>query len=722
MTEKVWQSGQYYVFGAAHTGEIVRQSETGSKRIIGGRILLKGESAMKYAVIIGCVLGCLVFAAGPVLGQGGRDDSAFYAKSWAVVIGINAYPNFPPLEYAVNDATAVATRLRSMGFEVITLLDQEATKAKLLDVLKKQLPASVGREDRLVIFYAGHGAAGILPTGEEMGFIIPIDGKAEFQGQPLEIIGGEVYVNEYESFAEQTNFMSVDDIRDISDMVAAKHILYVIDGCYSGFLDPAVYSRRPSRRMGEDIQVAQGSRTSRSLVLEDENVSDDQADSGPVPSPQQDPLKYLEVITTRDTVQILTAGSSGEAVYEKSGHGLFTYYLLRALDGAADISDNPNSPVGDCVITATELGNYLKEKVPEASNFSQSPLFNRISGEGEFIFVPPICKSIDPADTKPPIGDESWTKTDAYQGSKDLRYKVPQQVVVDQNENIYVLDTGLQRILKFDSQGQFLPEQLAEVTIDPNWAPTSMAIGYGGELWVYYSWQGKTRSKQTPPAGKLVVYNSDGSQSMGWGNSFEPLSACVYENGLEAPFPSSGLVALDIEDNVVIVDLDSGVLTKCDRNGKLLHQWGKKEEHAVIEDISRYKTVTNPQGLAIDMFGYIYVADTDGHGIQKYYDGEWLPSWPNVQGTNDYFFDSPHGLAVDSNLYVYVADTDNNRIKKYTSGGEKLLTLWGREKAKKGKKYGEFNTPMGVAVNWDSTRIYVADTGNKRIQKFVIER
>jgi DNA-binding beta-propeller fold protein YncE len=409
-------------------------------------------------------------------------------------------------------------------------------------------------------------------------------------------------------------------------------------------------------------------------------------------------------------------------VYEKSGHGLFTYYLLRALDGAADISDNPNSPVGDCVITATELGNYLKEKVPEASNFSQSPLFNRISGEGEFIFIPPICKAIDPVDTEPPEGDESWTKTEAYKGPKELRYKSPAQVVVDQNENLYVLDTGLKRILKFDSEGQFLDEQLAEVAIDDSWAAASMAIGYGGDLWVYYSWTGKKRAKQDSPAGKLVVYNNDGSQAIGWNDSTEPLTACLHENGMEVPFPATGLIALDIEDNVVIVDLVSGVLTKCDRSGKLLRQWGKQEEHELIEDISRYKTVTNPKGLAIDMFGYIYVADTEGHGIQKYYDGEWIPSWPNVKGTKPHFFDSPHGLAVDNNLYVYVADTKNHRIKKYTSGGEKLLTYWGRAKAKKGKKYGEFNTPMGVALNWNSTNVYIADTGNRRVQKFIIKR
>ena len=123
------------------------------------------------------------------------------------------------------------------------------------------------------------------------------------------------------------------------------------------------------------------------------------------------------------------------------------------------------------------------------------------------------------------------------------------------------------------------------------------------------------------------------------------------------------------------------------------------------------------------MFGYIYVTDTEGHGIQKFFDGEWIPAdWANVKGDKPFFFNTPRGIAVDDNLYVYVADSKNHRIKKYTSGGEKLMAYWGKAKAKKGKNYGEFNEPSAVAISLDSTKIYVADTGNKRVQRFFIER
>jgi uncharacterized caspase-like protein len=66
-------------------------------------------------------------------------------------------------------------------------------------------------------------------------------------------------------------------------------------------------------------------------------------------------------------------------VQEKEGHGLFTTYFLRALDGEADINM-------DGVVTGTELGAYLRPQVSDASRNAQTPLFGRLEGEGEFLF------------------------------------------------------------------------------------------------------------------------------------------------------------------------------------------------------------------------------------------------------------------------------------------------------------------------------------------------
>jgi hypothetical protein len=64
-----------------------------------------------------------------------------YHKSWAVVIGINNYNDskWERLQYAVNDARAVEKLLRKQGFDIILLLDSEATKQNIEHVLKNRL-------------------------------------------------------------------------------------------------------------------------------------------------------------------------------------------------------------------------------------------------------------------------------------------------------------------------------------------------------------------------------------------------------------------------------------------------------------------------------------------------------------------------------------------------------------------------------------------------------
>lgn len=663
---------------------------------------------MKQLMRIIFIVMCLPVS---LLGEAQQElnESSLYAKSWAVVIGINEYSSFSALEYAINDARAIEARLRRMGFEVIALHNEQATKQRILQVLKEELPSQMGRQDRLVIFYAGHGAAGILPSGEEVGFIIPFDGRSMIGGRYIEIVGGEILIDDYPTFVEQTKFISIDDIRAISDAIPAKHILYIIDGCYSGFLDPAAYSKlQPSQRIGADLQtVGRG----RGLSLEiDQNLR-------LTPRPNQgqiQPTNYLEVLSARDTVQVLTAGSSGEEVYEKTGHGVFTYYLLRALDGVADYDR-------DCVVIASELATYLKQVVPQASNFSQSPLFNRISGEGEFMFIPPMCRPIDPVDMKAPVEDAGWTKVDAYKGPKATPFKAPTQVVVDFENFLYVLDAGRSQIFKFDTAGNYVLDYGKQMGIGEAWKPNSMAVGYGGNLWVFYTQSGQKKKGDTG-GGKIMIYDPEGKPLEHWAGQHLPLAGCIQPDETLIAFPVTGLLTLDIEDNLIVLDQERGIITKCDRQGKLLHQWGQYEQHDTIENLNHYKIATRPQGLAVDMFGYVYIADTEGHGIQKFFDGEWIPSdIPNVKGNKPHFFDRPHGIAVDNKLYLYIADTNNHRIKKYTSTGGKLLTFWGKKDAKKGNKYGEFNQPMDIALNWDNSLIYVADTGNKRVQRFLLK-
>ena len=62
-----------------------------------------------------------------------------------------------------------------------------------------------------------------------------------------------------------------------------------------------------------------------------------------------------------------------------------------------------------------------------------------------------------------------------------------------------------------------------------------------------------------------------------------------------------------------------------------------------------------------------------------------------------------------------MADYHNNRVQKFTNTGT-FIGTWGTE----GVGNGQFSTPKGVALD-NSGNIFIADTGNSRVQKFRVE-
>src|SRR5690349_15399730 len=96
--------------------------------------------------------------------QIGKPEGLYY-RSWAVVVGIENYLVAPKVPGAVDSAKVVSSTLRGMGFdEVIELHDKDASFKRLMQILNDYLPRKVGRQDRVVFFFAGH--AGIVQDGQ----------------------------------------------------------------------------------------------------------------------------------------------------------------------------------------------------------------------------------------------------------------------------------------------------------------------------------------------------------------------------------------------------------------------------------------------------------------------------------------------------------------------------------------------------------------------------
>jgi len=139
-----------------------------------------------------------------------------YGKSWAVVIGINEYQKWPKLKHAVNDAKSMGDVLHKIGFdEIIMLLDGDATQQNIRRVLGDDLYAKTQAEDRVFIFFAGHGQTQELPNNSKVGYIIPVEGE----------------LNNYYSTA-----ISMHQLQELSDRLRAKHMFFALDSCFSGLL------------------------------------------------------------------------------------------------------------------------------------------------------------------------------------------------------------------------------------------------------------------------------------------------------------------------------------------------------------------------------------------------------------------------------------------------------------------------------------------------------
>jgi uncharacterized caspase-like protein len=270
--------------------------------------------------------------------SGEKKEVKIYNKSYAVIIGIDQYPNLKfdeQLAYAVRDAKGVEQVLRkNFKFDkIITLYNKDASKDSIMKVLLGDLSREVTDQDAVFVFWASHGYTEKTSFGD-IGYLIPYDGTFNTS---------ELYKN-----------ISMTTLKnDISQKIPAKHVFYVMDACYSGLL---ATTRGTTRKSARDYS-------------------------------------YIQEITREKVRQVLTAGDKGQEVLDGGprGHSVFTGRFIEFLEGADDFVTATE--------ISTMLREKVFSDA-RSRNHTQTPKYGELFGVGDFVFVPSLEQKAEDTQAK----------------------------------------------------------------------------------------------------------------------------------------------------------------------------------------------------------------------------------------------------------------------------------------------------------------------------------
>jgi|GEM_PF-1451387 len=196
-------------------------------------------------------------------------------------------------------------------------------------------------------------------------------------------------------------------------------------------------------------------------------------------------------------------------------------------------------------------------------------------------------------------------------------------------------------------------------------------------------------------ANPLPAISYSGPQSYFTGYAISPLAPIVsgvtaFGYNSSALTAASGFadpqgVAADAAGNIYVADRDHNAVKKIPAAGGAAIKLGAG--------------FNKPTGIAVDPAGNVYVADKGNNAVKK------IPAGGSAAVVLSAGFNSPSGLAVDVAGNVYVVDASNSLYKLAAGGGSPVVLATG------------LNNPGGVAVD-PAGNIYVADTGNKTIKEF----
>ncbi|MFH1612184.1 MAG: NHL repeat-containing protein [bacterium] len=213
----------------------------------------------------------------------------------------------------------------------------------------------------------------------------------------------------------------------------------------------------------------------------------------------------------------------------------------------------------------------------------------------------------------------------------------PMDLIIEINFYIYVVDKGNNRIVKYDTRGNFIAE-IKEISFNKEIIKFKeieyICINHFNEIFITDISNHKIFKINTFGEGKIQFGN------FGWTQE-------------KFRFPQG--IVIDNQENIYIVDKGNSQIKKFDMYGNFILCWGnfgKKE-----------KEFNDPTSLSIDKYENIYVLDSGNSRLQVFdKEGNFINVF--AQEELGQSLKLPKDIFI-SNNFLYISDTLNNRILKY---------------------------------------------------------
>jgi len=291
---------------------------------------------------------------------------------------------------------------------------------------------------------------------------------------------------------------------------------------------------------------------------------------------------------------------------------------------------------------------------------------------------------------------EKYTKdgkllhTWSSEGDDAGRFNQPTGITIAPDNSVYITDTWNHRIQQFDADGNFI-RMWGKKGAEPSDfdGPTEIAIAQNGDVYI---------------AGRdhyIQQFSGEGKFIRSWGG----------KGTGDMQFSSITAIAEAPNNTLYVLDYDNQRVQQFTLEGEFIREWGGKGTKDRSSELGKFH---DPQGLTVGHDGSVYVTDTMNNRIQQFSaEGEFIRAWNTIlRGENEEIYPRDISLSEDGSLYVSCSD---NLILHYSSQG-KFISSWQLDS---GVTEGQFRDPRGITTAPDGS-MYIVDSGNNRIQKFVL--